>query len=909
MGYLAVYILKSALLLALMVSLFMLFMSKETFHRINRYTMLLLILLSLTIPFVNLGVDTPLTGAFTAIEDGFTEKRHIVRTEVSVPVVSEEIAVQESDSPVAFVELLPEAYDLGELPLIDFPVEEAAPEQVQKSEVKERVTIEKIPLWIQAFAVIYVIGVLFLVIRLAVMYFQVVRIIMRSRVVDASLYGCNGIRLRVHNGSEKPFSWFRWVVVSEDDLEEGAHEILIHETAHARAGHSWDIILADAVIMMQWFNPLAWMMKGCLKDIHEFEADEAVINSGVNARQYQLLIIKKAVGARLYSIANSFNHSLTKKRITMMCKEKSKKWSRAKALYMLPVAAIAALSFSSVESANAGQQDKGNEFAVNSTNSDVENLPVYDAPSIEVKELQSSQEYPKDTTSAGEPVKVYDAVEEKPEFPGGMDELAKWLRNNIKYPQVARGAGLQGRISVKFTIGKDGGISNAEIHSSQYEIWYYGEEAEALRAKLNMARHKLEELVAKGASEVEIMEQSKLIAKYNAQFENAVKNSSPRLGKLDADGSYLEKSLEAEALRVVSSMPKWKPGTTDGKPVDVQFNLPIVFRLPKESAIRLNGSDSKETMRVIAGGTMVLPSHADASIFIDGKLYEGSLDEITPEKIESITVIKIDQLTTEEIERFKAKGKNGVVFINSKKQTEELSFNQGFTAGGKPVNVVDERPEFPGELYVWLTRNIKYPKAARDLNVQGRVYVRFVVKADGSIANARVVENQTTSKYGNASNVEYCKQKVEEQNRLLSHFEDITKQFEANIAKYEKQYEILAKDNASEAVLKRRREELESAYAHLNEEKERIDYLRSELKKAQQELANAQNELDEVVVVAYNNGDKASPAPEKQLKAAVKSLDDEAIRLFNSMPKWKPGTKDGKPVDVELTLPLSFHLQ
>ena len=220
MGYLAVYILKSALLLALMVSLFMLFMSKETFHRINRYTMLLLILLSLTIPFVNLGVDTPLTGAFTAIEDGFTEKRHIVRTEVSVPVVSEEIAVQESDSPVAFVELLPEAYDLGELPLIDFPVEEAAPEQVQKSEVKERVTIEKIPLWIQAIAVIYVIGVLFLVIRLAVMYFQVVRIIMRSRVVDASLYGCSGIRLRVHNGSEKPFSWFRWVVVSEDDLEE-----------------------------------------------------------------------------------------------------------------------------------------------------------------------------------------------------------------------------------------------------------------------------------------------------------------------------------------------------------------------------------------------------------------------------------------------------------------------------------------------------------------------------------------------------------------------------------------------------------------------------------------------------------------------------------------------------------------
>jgi hypothetical protein len=132
---------------------------------------------------------------------------------------------------------------------------------------------------------------------------------------------------------------------------------------------------------------------------------------------------------------------------------------------------------------------------------------------------------------------------------------------------------------VQFIVGEDGAISDAKVIKAQYEIWYYGEEAEALRAKLNQARIDLDELVAKNASEEEILAQSKVVAQYNAQFDDAVKNSTPTLGKLEADRSYLEKSLEAEALRVVESMPAWKPGMQGCKPVNTQYVLPIVFRL------------------------------------------------------------------------------------------------------------------------------------------------------------------------------------------------------------------------------------------------------------------------------------------------------------------------------------------
>ena len=331
-----IYVLKSALVLALLVSLFMIFMSRETFHRVNRYIMLSIVSIALLLPAVNLGIESPFNGLGDAIEEYFAAEEPLLAADTcSMPVYM-----------AAFDELpvLPEA-PLG-APSVITPVEEEPFN------------------WLLLAAVVYFAGVALLVVRQVVMYVQVARMIACGRVVDASMYGCKGISLRVHRGKEKPFSWFRWVVVSEDDLGEGAREILIHETAHAHAGHSWDIVLADAVIIMQWFNPLAWIMKNSLKDIHEFEADYAVINSGVNAKQYQLLIIKKAVGARLYSIANSFNHSLTKKRITMMCKEKSKKWRCAKALYIVPVVAIAACSLSTQENNDADSVSKDNEFIV-----------------------------------------------------------------------------------------------------------------------------------------------------------------------------------------------------------------------------------------------------------------------------------------------------------------------------------------------------------------------------------------------------------------------------------------------------------------------------------------------------------------------------------------------------------------
>ncbi len=808
-----IYILKSAFVLALLVSLFMIFMSRETFHRVNRYIMLSIVFIALLLPAVNLGIESPFKGLAAAIENSFAAEEP--------EAVVGEIAIDMSalDEPLPDVAL--------ELPPLE-PVE------------------EKPFNWLLLAAVVYFAGVALLVVRQAVMYVQVARIIARSRVVDASLYGCEGISLRVHTGKEKPFSWFRWVVVSEDDLGDGAREILIHETAHARAGHSWDIVLADAVIIMQWFNPLAWIMKNSLKDIHEFEADEAVINSGVNARQYQLLIIKKAVGARLYSIANSFNHSLTKKRITMMCKEKSKKWRCAKALYIVPVAAIAALAFTTVEPVNAAESEalpKGSEFVANNEKETAENY---------VLQIPDGDE------------KVYQVCENPPTFPGGTHAMYKYLADNIKYPDEAKAAGKQGRVMVQFVVRKDGSISDVSVVKSAGDVL-----------------------------------------------------------------------LDKEAVRAVSSMPKWNPGTQGGKPVNVQYTMPVQFKLPSGMVNNEKKGNEKKDNRIVIGdgGVIVDTDVKDNALFVvDGKVFDGDLKELESSSIAHIEVIKNSALTAELKEKYNAKDKKGIIFITTSSGshagivgnpapvvnafTVDFNVEERTTDGGEEIYQVCEiAPEYPGglaELMRWLSMNTRYPKAARDINGQGKVFVRFVVMADGSISNAEVLKSDFTSDYSEVSLAEQTVKEIEYYKNSIERIENDCKELEQHIEEWKNKLAVLENDGTSENILNRRREELEKVQKLLEDERAQIVIMKRTLAQKEEMLANSKNELDEIMVTAFKNekGEELSTDEVMALRAAAeKALKDEAVRVVSAMPKWNPGTQGGKAVNVSFTLPIMFRLQ
>jgi beta-lactamase regulating signal transducer with metallopeptidase domain len=154
------------------------------------------------------------------------------------------------------------------------------------------------------------------------------------------------IHLILHDKKISPFSWMNHVVISRADIDEDGKEILIHELSHVKYRHSWDILLVDLLIIFQWFNPIVWLYKQSLLETHEYMADKAVLDTGVNSKLYQLLLIKKTTDTRCcYSMTNSLNQSKLKNRIIMMLKEKSSKWAMAKCLYLLPLVSISATLF------------------------------------------------------------------------------------------------------------------------------------------------------------------------------------------------------------------------------------------------------------------------------------------------------------------------------------------------------------------------------------------------------------------------------------------------------------------------------------------------------------------------------------------------------------------------------------
>ena len=294
MGVFFIYILKSSVCLVLFYLFFRLLLSKETFHRFNRMALLGVLFFSLLIPCIE--VTT----------------RHQVEVQQAVLSIEQLLLMAEL---------------------------EATPANV--GAVQETSAIS----WVQVVLLVYLAGILFLACR------NIYSLICLFRLIHSGKHEKleKGVTLVVHNQEIAPFSWMKYIVISRKDLEENGREILIHEMAHIHHRHSVDLLVADICIFFQWFNPGAWLLKQELQNVHEYEADETVINEGVNAKEYQLLLIKKAVGTRLYSMANSFNHSKLKKRITMMLKEKSNPWARLKYLYVLPLAAIAVTAFARPE--------------------------------------------------------------------------------------------------------------------------------------------------------------------------------------------------------------------------------------------------------------------------------------------------------------------------------------------------------------------------------------------------------------------------------------------------------------------------------------------------------------------------------------------------------------------------------
>lgn len=194
--------------------------------------------------------------------------------------------------------------------------------------------------FIQVLTLVWIAGFVLLLVRSVVSLVRLMMLLRSGRLCETC-----GTLVTVVSGDTAPFSWFNRIVISLKDYLSGAREIVIHEQAHVSHHHSVDIALCNTIIMFCWFSPAAWLLRAELRDVHEYEADDAVLRHGVDASGYQLLLIRKAVGERLFAMANNLNQTNLKKRITMMKMKKSNPWNRVKAAIVLPLAAVSVIVF------------------------------------------------------------------------------------------------------------------------------------------------------------------------------------------------------------------------------------------------------------------------------------------------------------------------------------------------------------------------------------------------------------------------------------------------------------------------------------------------------------------------------------------------------------------------------------
>ncbi len=375
-------------------------------------------------------------------------------------------------------------------------------------------TASKLPTLTGLLGYFYLLGMAYFTLRLAIRLFSIYKLRKNGHISEES-------SILWSNSNIPPFSFFRTMYLPAS-LKDTQHvdEVIRHEQVHINSLHSFDIVFTQVMQIICWVNPFIPLIEKSLREIHEFEADKAVIHSGTDPVTYTKILFAQDKTALAVVLGNNFNYSLIKRRLTMFYK-KNTRFARLKAIVVLPLAICIVMIYAigCKQSAN-----KSSETAIASE------APAQTAPAVQPDgsvppppppppppPIKSSVAVhppppppppppsPSDKLAYQDP--VFTVVEDMPQFPGGESSRVKYMMENLKYPEAAKEKGLQGTVYVSFVVEKNGSVGNVKV----------------IRG------------IGGGCDE--------------------------------------------EAFRVVKAMPKWTSGKQNGEPVRVLFNLPIQFKL------------------------------------------------------------------------------------------------------------------------------------------------------------------------------------------------------------------------------------------------------------------------------------------------------------------------------------------
>ena len=440
--------------------------------------------------------------------------------------------------------------------------------------------------------------------------FQVWRLISRSEHHQQP----DGTVVCVADREVSPFSWMHYIVLSPSDYEAQDASVLAHERGHISLHHSLDVVLVDTLTALQWFNPAMWMLRQDLRAIHEYEADAAVLSQGINMRQYQYLLIQKAVATCGYSVANGITHSTLKNRIHMMLtNKKTNRASWLKLLAMLPIVGTAlALNAETVndyvyedtqeqpqkkvvKKGRKAAQVKMNDKTIEVKEAKAEETPqAVSEPKLIIDgkvAAEPQQEIIKMSEVLGdrEPLLVIDGKVTKPE------QLNAINPKEIDNVSVIKNEDVLKEYAKHFKADTSNGIifinTKEYVKNGKKEIVSVNVKAKEPAEEIdtdNDAFNVVEQMPQFPGGDIELMKFLSENVKYpEAALKAGTQGRVVAQFIVEADGSItnvkvlknVSDEIDAEAVRVIKAMPKWKPGMQKGQPVRVKYTIPVTFRL------------------------------------------------------------------------------------------------------------------------------------------------------------------------------------------------------------------------------------------------------------------------------------------------------------------------------------------
>jgi TonB family protein len=785
--------------------------------------------------------------------------------------------------------------------------------------------------------IVYLAGMILLVFREVRRAGSLFKVIYKEKASDNEQ-----VKLIRAAGFPVSFSFFNYIFINPSINDNEVKEIMNHELVHVRQKHWLDLLLAEILHLVQWVNPFVWIYSGFIRQNHEYLADEEALQRTSNPTNYRAALINQLLDSPVISLSNSFNYSLNKKRFDMMKKIITSPYRKMKVLFVLPVFAIIFYAFATPEynylypagntlsESNTpvitdgklkgvviNEENKpfaGVYIVVTGTN---EGTTTDESGNFTIGNVQeeafvviSKEGYKTQFVKANFKREMSIKLVKDPDYDKQVQLRSTPIGGAVTNPLVV----IDGVISdkgVKDISPED--IESVTVRKDKYATDKYGDKGKdgviEVLTKKKAAQSSaymqfkqpdqtsgeeepfvvVEQMPQYPGGEMELL---KFIIE-NTHYPDSAKAANIQ-GRVvvrfivNAEGNTedlvvlkgVHPLLDKEAIRVVSMLKNFTPGSQGGKPVPVYFSVPVTFTLGPSS-----------TNQNVPAPPVVVQERPKMTVFVDGVLTDKSPLDVIKELGHNMGTMS--SLSPEKgLEKYGENGKNGVFDITTRKKAIEMGLKVPY-----PRIDPDDYPTFMGQdrqsFNDWLIAHIKYPEDAVSRGVSGKIQATYTIIPDGSHSNPELLKSPDKSLGDAVINTMAASPKWEPPKNPES-----TDPFRVFVSlKFELPDKITVPEEPFVVV--------EEMPQFTGGDIALLEYLATNIRYPEDAKKNL---ISGRVIIRFAVEKDGKVDQVSVLKGVSPSLDAEAVRVVNSLPEFKPGYQGGKPVPVWFSVPVTFTL-